>query len=152
MKLCGFPPPSLDTPPSLLSRLVINVGNINAVRGEYEHNTAHHIFGHNACVQDGCSLKSTIVEGPIERHRSRLASCETGDGLRGTHSGRSLGRTESVPTRSRTRRACAGLRTVSQRDKAMRSMPPFPPENDSFRFFIIVWLFVFSTIYSSNIT
>ena len=27
------------------------------------------------------SLNTTIVEGPIERHKSRLASRETGDGL-----------------------------------------------------------------------
>ena len=30
------------------------------------------------------SLNTTIVEGPIERHKSRLASRETGDGLTGT--------------------------------------------------------------------
>ena len=71
----------------------------------------------------------------MERHKSRLASRETGDGLTGTHSGGSLDRTESVPKWSRKRRACAGLREASQRDKAMRSMPPFPPENDSFGFF-----------------
>ena len=29
-------------------------------------------------------LNTTIVEGPIERHKSRLASRETGDGLTGT--------------------------------------------------------------------
>ena len=42
-------------------------------------------FGHSACVHsEGCSLNTTIVEGPIERHKSRLASRETGDGLTGT--------------------------------------------------------------------
>ena len=30
-------------------------------------------------------------------------------------------------------------------------MPPFPPQVDSFRFLIIVWLFVLSTIYISSI-
>ena len=99
------------------------------------------------------SLNTTIVEGAIERHKLRLASRETAGGLPGTHSGGSLDRTESVPKWSRKRRACAGLREASQRDRAMRSMLPFPPEKDSFRFLlIIVWLFVLSTIYSSSIT
>ena len=101
--------------------------------------------------QRNCSLNTTIVEGPIERHKSRLTSRETGDGLTGTRSWVSLDRTESVPKWSRKRRACAALREASQRDKAMRSMPPFPPEKDSFRFYIIVWLFVLSTIYISSI-
>ena len=43
----------------------------------------------------------------------------------------------------------AGLRQASLRDKAMRSMPPFRPENDSVRLVIIVWLLVVCTIYSS---
>ena len=85
------------------------------------------MFGHSGCVHsEGRSLNTTIVEGPIERHKSRLASRETGDGLTGTYSGGSLDRTESVPKWSRKCRACAGLREASQRDKAMRSMPPFP--------------------------
>ena len=110
----------------------------------------HYIFEHSECVHSkGRSLNTTFVEGLIERHKSRLASRETGDALTGTHSGGSLDRTESVPKWSRKRRACAGLREASQRDKAMRSMPPFPPEKDSF-FSIIVWLFVLSTIYSSR--
>ena len=50
-------------------------------------------------------LNTTIVEGPIERHKSRLASRETGDGLTGTHSGGSLDRTETVPKSPRERRA-----------------------------------------------
>ena len=44
------------------------------------------------------SLNTTIVEGPIERHKSRLASRATGNGLTGTYySGGSLDRIESVP-------------------------------------------------------
>ena len=75
---------------------------------------------YRACVHsEGCSLNTTIIEGPIERHKSRLASRETGDGLTGTHSAGSLDQTESVPTWSRKRRACAGLGEASQRDKGM---------------------------------
>ena len=43
------------------------------------------------------SLNTTIVEGLIERQKSRQASRETGGGLTGTYSGGSLGRTESMP-------------------------------------------------------
>ena len=108
-------------------------------------------FGHSGCVHsEGRSLNTTI-RGPIERHKSRLASRETGDGLTGTRSGGSLERTELVPKWSRKRRGCVGLRESSQRDNDMRSMPPFPPEQDSFRFYIIVWPFVLSGIYSSSI-
>ena len=67
------------------------------------------------------SLNTTIVEGPIERHKSRLALRETGDGLAGTYSGGSLDRTESVPKWLRERRARAALRETSQRDKAAHS-------------------------------
>ena len=103
----------------------------------------------SGCVHsEGRSLNTTIVDGPIERHKPRVASRETGDGLTGTHSGGSLDRAKSVPKWSRKRRACAGLKEASQRDKAMSSVPPSRPENDSFRFFIIVWLFVSSIIYS----
>ena len=70
----------------------------------------HYIFGHSACVHsEGCGLNTTIVEGLIDRHKSRLASRETGDGLTGTQSGGTLDRTESVPKWSRKRRACADL-------------------------------------------
>ena len=55
-------------------------------------------------------MDTTIVEGPIERDKSRLVSRETGDGLTGTFSGRSLDRTETVPKWSRERRARVGLR------------------------------------------
>ena len=61
------------------------------------------------------------MEGLIERHKSRLASRETGDGLTGTYSGGSLDRTESVPKWSRERRARTGLREAPGRDKAVRS-------------------------------
>ena len=56
------------------------------------------------------SLNTPIVEDLIERHKSRLASRETGDGLTGTFSGGSLDRTESVPKWSRERRVRVGLR------------------------------------------
>ena len=62
-----------------------------------------------------------LVEGPIERHKSRVASRETGDGLTGTYSGGSLGGTEFVAKWSRERRALAGLREAPGRDKAVRS-------------------------------
>ena len=78
--------------------------------------------GHSGCAHsDVRSLNTTIVEGPIERHKSRRASCETGDGLTGTYSGGSLDRTESVPNWLQERRARAGLREASRRDKALRS-------------------------------
>ena len=68
------------------------------------------------------------------------------------HTWRTLESNESVPKWSRTRRACAGLVETSRWGKAMRSfpVPPFPPEVDSFRFFIIVWILALSTIFSSN--
>ena len=93
-------------------------------------------FGQCGSVHsEGRSLNTTVDEGPIERHKSQLASRETGDRLTGTHSsGGSLDRTESVSKYFRKRRACTGLREASQRDEAMRSMPPFPPEKGSFRF------------------
>ena len=51
-------------------------------------NVVHYICGHSGCVySDVRSLNTTIVEGPIERHKSRLASREAGDGLTGTYSG-----------------------------------------------------------------
>ena len=65
------------------------------------------------------SLNTTIVEGPIERHKSRLASRETGDGLTGTYSGGSLDGTKSVPKWSRERRARAGLREAPGRDLSL---------------------------------
>ena len=99
----------------------------------------------------------TIVEGPIDRHRSRLASRETGEGLTGTYSGGSLDRTESVPKRPREHRARVGLREASLRDKAVRSwsvvnlnsyMYRRPPQEDLIyteRFFLLC------TIYGSII-
>ena len=66
-------------------------------------------------------MNTTIVEGPIERHKSRLAIRQTGDRLTGTYSGGSLNRTESVPKWSRERRAHAGLREAPRRDKDVRS-------------------------------
>ena len=64
---------------------------------------------------------TTSVEGPIERHKSRLALRETGEGRTGTYSGGSLDRTESVLKWSRERRVRAGLRESPRRDKAVRS-------------------------------
>ena len=83
---------------------------------------AHYISGHSGCADsDVRSFDTTIVEGPIERRKSLLASRETGDGLTGTYSGGSLGRTKSVPKWSREHRARAGLRKASRRDKVVRS-------------------------------
>ena len=46
----------------------------------------YYIFGHNECADsDVHNLNTTIVEGPIERHKSHLASRETGDELTGTY-------------------------------------------------------------------
>ena len=43
------------------------------------------ICGHSRCAdRDVRSLNTTIIEGPIERHKLRLASRETGDRLTGT--------------------------------------------------------------------
>ena len=64
-------------------------------------------------------MNTTIVEGPIERHKSRLAIRQTGDRLTGTYSGGSLNRTESVPKWSRERRARAALREAPGRDIAV---------------------------------
>ena len=86
---------------------------------EHEHYIDHYICGHSGCAdRDVRRLNTTIVEGPIERHKSRLASRETGDGLTGTYSGGRLERTESVPKWSRERRARAGLREVHGRDNS----------------------------------
>ena len=54
----------------------------------------------------------TIVEGSSERHKSRLASPETGDWLTSTYSEISLDRTESVVNWSRERRAHPGRELV----------------------------------------
>ena len=59
-----------------------------------------------------------MVEGPIERHKSRLASREAGDGIIGTKCGGVLDRTETVPKWSRQGRARAGLREDSQGTKS----------------------------------
>ena len=69
------------------------------------------------------SLNTTIVEGPIERHKSRLASHETGDGLTGTYSGGNLDQSKTVPKCSRECRARAGLREASRPDKAVLVKP-----------------------------
>ena len=67
-------------------------------------------------------LNTTIVEGPIERYKSRLVSRETDDELTGAiYSGGSLDRTETAPKWSQERRARAGLREAFRRGKAMRS-------------------------------
>ena len=67
------------------------------------------------------TMEATIVEGAIERHKSRPTSRETGDGLTRTYSGGNLDRTESVPRWSRDRRTRAGLRETLRRDKAVCS-------------------------------
>ena len=112
----------------------------------------HFIFGHIGWADtDVRSVNTTILGGPIERHKSRLASSETGDGLTGAHSGRSFDRIQTLPKWPRERRARAGRRESSRRDKAMRSMPPFPPENDSLRFCIITLFFYLSKLSSSTL-
>ena len=80
----------------------------------------HYFCGHSGCAHsDVLSLNTIIVEGPIERHKSRLASRATGDGLTATYSGGSLDRTETVPEWSREHRARAGLMKASRRDNAL---------------------------------
>ena len=65
---------------------------------EHEDYIVFYVCGHSRCAHsDARNLNTTIVEGPIERHKSRLASRETGDGLTGTYDGGSLDRTETVP-------------------------------------------------------
>ena len=66
-------------------------------------------------------VRSLDTTGPIERHKSRLAPRETGDALTGNYSTGSLDRTKSAAKWSRERRARAGLRKASRRDKAVRS-------------------------------
>ena len=97
---------------------------------EHDDSIVYYICRHSGCADsDVRGLNTTIVEGPIERHKSRLASRETGDGLTGTHGGGSLDRTESVPKWSRKRRACAGLMVCllytspSPRDRQKSRMP-----------------------------
>ena len=82
-----------------------------------------YICGHSGCAHsDVRSWETTIVEGPIERHISRLVLRETGDGLTATYSGGSLDRAESVLKWSRERRARPSLREASRRDKTVRSI------------------------------
>ena len=109
--------------PYLLSRLYLAyVGDIKVVCPEHETQIVHYICGHSGCADsDVRSLNMTIVEGPIERHKSRLASREIGDGLTGTSSGGSLDLAESVAKWSRERRAQPGRRETRGRDKAVRS-------------------------------
>ena len=71
-------------------------------------------------------FEHAIVEGPIERHKSRLASRETDDGLTGTYSEGSLDRTESEAKWSRERRARPGGRVAPERDKAVNSSSLIP--------------------------
>ena len=96
----------------------------------------------SGCVHsEGRSLNTTIIEGPTERHKSRLASRETCDGLTGTLGEGSLDRTESVPKMVTKAPCVCGLREASQRDKAMRSMPPFPEDSYDF-FYCCVAIFI----------
>ena len=107
-------------------------------------------------------MNTPIVEGSIERHKSRLVSRETGNGLTGIYSGGSLDRTEKVPKWPREHHARAGLREASRRDKVMRSWSLNVPDASSrclrslrkliaFDFFLLLYgLFVLSTICSSS--
>ena len=63
-------------------------------------------------------LNTTIVEGPIERHKSPLGSRETGEGVTGAYYGRSVDPNESLPKLSREWRARAGLRKAPGRTKS----------------------------------
>ena len=141
MKLCGLPCPSLvrNTVSAASSSRKCRKYNVRFPMNINIESPLYLRTQWTRVQRDVRRLNTTIVEGPIERRKSRSASRKTSDGLTGTYSGGSFDRTESVPKWSRKRRACAGLREASQRDKAMRSMPPFPPEKDSFRFFIFVW-------------
>ena len=81
------------------------------------------ICRHRGCAHsDVRSLNTAIVEAPIERHKSRLASRETGDGLTDAYGRGSLDGTESVPKWTRERHACAGLKEAARQDKAVRSL------------------------------
>ena len=90
---------------------------------EHEYQIVRYICGRSECAHsDVCSLNTAVVEGPIECHKSWLASCETADGLTGTHSKGSLDQTESVPKWSRERLARVGLREVSRQGKDVSSL------------------------------
>ena len=135
VKLCTLSPSSLDrtTVAAVSSR--VHFRNYKCRFDEYQNYTGSSIFGHSGCVHsEGGTLDTSIVVGPIERHKSRLAPLETGNGLTGTPSEESLERAESVPKWSPKHRAYAGLKEASQRDKVMRSMPPVHPERDGYRF------------------
>ena len=119
VKLCCLPPPSLVRNTRLCC-LVCHRYKCRfslSVKIKSSNCTADSGYAHS----DVRSLNTIIVEGPIERHKSRLASRETSDGLTGTYSGRSLDRTESVPKWSRERRPRAGLGEAPRLDKAVRS-------------------------------
>ena len=75
----------------------------------------HDTCGRSGHVQsDVRSLNTAIAEGPIDRHKSRLALRETGYGLTGTYSGGSLDRIESVPEMvTRVPCACRPERSLS---------------------------------------
>ena len=84
------------------------------------------------CAHSGCAhgdircLRATIVERPIEYHKS-LASSETGDGLTGPLGGGSLDRTKSVkawtgPNRCRNGRE-SSVRVQAQRKSLDRTKP-----------------------------
>ena len=110
--------------PYLLSRLCLTyLGDIILNKGRFALNMkiiSASIYSESIYLRPGSdvrSLNTTIVKGPIERHKSRLASHETGDGLTGTYNGGSLDWTESVPKWSREQRARAGLREAPGWDK-----------------------------------
>ena len=66
------------------------------------------------------SLTTAIVEGPIERHKSGLASRETGDGLTGTYI---VGEACTGPNR------CRNGRESAVRVHPALTLPPLSPSS-----------------------
>ena len=73
--------------PSLLSRVCLKCRRYKSrFCPEHKDEISYYICGHSGCAHgDVHSLNTTIVEGPIERHKSRLGSRKTEDGLTGTY-------------------------------------------------------------------
>ena len=87
------------------------------------------------------TLNMPIVEGPIEHHKSRLVSRETGDGLTVTYSGGKLGpdRNGAENGRASAVRVQTGGKPLDGTKPCARAaltfpIPPFPPEVDGCRF------------------
>ena len=119
---------------------------------EHEYEIVHFICGRSGCVDsDVRSLNTTIVEGPTERHKSRLDSRETGDGLTGTgtYIRGSLDCTEITVCVEAGGESLDGTKPCA-REPLTFPMPPFPLEADSFRIFNY-WMFFCIVYFYSNI-